>query len=55
MICDIRSNGPVHSARFRTYEDLCYLSYEAPYLGPDWKEVDPVGLNRQSGIHAPEN
>jgi len=23
------------SAGFRTYEALCYLSYEAPYLGPE--------------------
>ena len=28
-------SGYVYSARFRTYEALCQLSYEAPYLGPE--------------------
>jgi hypothetical protein len=41
------------SAGFRTYEALGLLSYEV--LTWALKEVDPVGLHRQSGIHAPEN
>jgi hypothetical protein len=52
---EVNSSAPLMapSAGIRTNEALCQLIYKAPYLGV--KEVDSLGLHRQSGIHAQEN